>query len=116
LGWLDRLLALWILLAIIIGILTGNYVNRAEAALHRGKFVNVSVPIGKQDICDASSLDLTANNISAVGLLVMMYPIVCKVQYETLHQVFGTRQIWIHIGLSIIMNRNVAPFIMLSLS
>lgn len=48
LGWLDRLLALWILLAIIIGILIGNYVNGAETALQRGKFVDVSVPIGEQ--------------------------------------------------------------------
>lgn len=49
LGWLDRLLALWILLAIIIGILFGNYVDGAETALQRGKFVDVSVPIGKQN-------------------------------------------------------------------
>lgn len=47
LGWLDRLLALWILLAIIIGIVLGNYVPGIEAALQRGKFVDVSVPIGK---------------------------------------------------------------------
>jgi len=47
LGWLDRLLALWILLAIVIGVLLGNFVNGAEEALQRGKFVNVSVPIGK---------------------------------------------------------------------
>lgn len=46
LGWLDRLLALWILLAIIIGILLGNFVESVGPALQRGKFVNVSVPIG----------------------------------------------------------------------
>lgn len=46
LGWLDRLLALWILLAIVIGILLGNFVDGVEEALQRGKFVNVSVPIG----------------------------------------------------------------------
>lgn len=46
LGWLDRLLALWILLAIIIGILIGNFVESAGPALQRGKFVDVSVPIG----------------------------------------------------------------------
>ena len=46
LGWLDRLLALWILLAIIIGILLGNYVESVGPALQRGKFVQVSVPIG----------------------------------------------------------------------
>jgi len=47
LGWLDRLLALWILLAIVIGILLGNFVNGIETALQRGKFVDVSVPIGE---------------------------------------------------------------------
>lgn len=46
LGWLDRLLALWILLAIVIGIVLGNFVDGMEEALQRGKFVNVSVPIG----------------------------------------------------------------------
>ena len=46
LGWLDRLLVLWILLAIIIGILLGNFVDSVGPALQKGKFVNVSVPIG----------------------------------------------------------------------
>jgi hypothetical protein len=48
LGWLDRLLALWILLAIVIGILLGNYVDSVGPALQRGKFVQVSVPIGQK--------------------------------------------------------------------
>lgn len=47
LGWLDRLLVLWILLAMIIGILLGNFVESVGPALQRGKFVDVSVPIGK---------------------------------------------------------------------
>jgi arsenite transporter len=47
LGWLDRLLVLWILLAIIIGILLGNFVDGIGPALQRGKFVDVSVPIGE---------------------------------------------------------------------
>jgi len=46
LGWLDRFLALWILLAIIVGILLGNYIDSVDPALQRGKFVQVSVPIG----------------------------------------------------------------------
>ncbi|KAK5069365.1 arsenicals resistance [Lithohypha guttulata] len=97
LGWLDRLLALWILLAIVIGILLGNFVNGAEEALQRGKFVNVSVPI-------------------AVGLLVMMYPILCKVRYETLHRVFAHRQVWIQLGFSVFVNWIVAPLLMLGLA
>lgn len=47
LGWLDRLLVLWILLAIIIGILLGNYVSSVGPALQKGKFAQVSVPIGE---------------------------------------------------------------------
>lgn len=50
LGWLDRLLALWILLAIVIGILLGNYVESVGPALQKGKFVQVSVPIGMKPL------------------------------------------------------------------
>ncbi|ETN45253.1 arsenical-resistance protein [Cyphellophora europaea CBS 101466] len=97
LGWLDRLLVLWILLAIVIGILLGNFIDSVGPALQRGKFVDVSVPI-------------------AVGLLLMMYPILCKVQYETLHQVFAHRVIWVQLGFSIIVNWIIAPLLMLGLA
>ena len=46
LGWLDRFLAVWILLAMIIGVLLGNFVLNVGPALDKGKFVRVSVPIG----------------------------------------------------------------------
>lgn len=46
LGWLDKLLALWILLAMIIGVLLGNFVSNVGPALQRGTFVGVSIPIG----------------------------------------------------------------------
>lgn len=95
LGWLDRLLVLWILLAIIIGILLGNFVESVGPALQKGKFVGVSVPI-------------------AIGLLVMMYPILCKVRYETLHLIFAHRQIWVQLGFSIIANWIIAPLVMVS--
>ncbi|KEF56315.1 arsenical-resistance protein [Exophiala aquamarina CBS 119918] len=97
LGWLDRLLVLWILLAIVVGILLGNFVDDVGPALQKGKFVDVSVPI-------------------AVGLLVMMYPILCKVKYETLHRIFAHRQIWIQLGFSIVVNWIIAPFLMLGLA
>ncbi len=47
LGWLDRFLALWILLAMAIGIILGNFVPNTGPALHKGEFVGVSVPIGE---------------------------------------------------------------------
>ena len=47
LGILDRFLAVWIFLAMAIGIILGNFVPETGPALQRGKFVGVSVPIGK---------------------------------------------------------------------
>lgn len=93
LGWLDRFLAVWILLAMIIGVLLGNFVEGTGPALQKGKFIGVSVPI-------------------ALGLLVMMYPILCKVRYEMLHKLFRTRALWVQIGFSVFMNWVVAPLLM----
>ena len=79
----------------IIGVLLGNFVEDTGPALQKGKFVGVSVPI-------------------AVGLLVMMYPILCKVRYESLHELFSHRDIWKQIGFSIFVNWIIAPFLMVS--
>ncbi|OQE67739.1 hypothetical protein PENNAL_c0166G09196 [Penicillium nalgiovense] len=97
LGWLDRFLALWIFLAMAVGIILGNFVENTGPALQKGKFVEVSIPI-------------------AIGLLVMMYPILCKVRYESLHHVFRERGIWIQIGFSIFINWIIAPLLMLALA
>lgn len=56
LGLLDRFLAVWIFLAMLIGILLGNFVPETGPALEKGKFVGVSVPIGK---CYIPALMLT---------------------------------------------------------
>lgn len=47
LGILDQFLALWIFLAMLIGILLGNFVPNTGPALQRGEFVGVSIPIGR---------------------------------------------------------------------
>jgi ACR3 family arsenite efflux pump ArsB len=52
----------------------------------------------------------------AIGLLVMMYPIMCKVRFETLHHVFQTREIWKQIAFSIVLNWIIAPLVMVSKS
>ena len=49
LGLLDRLLALWILLAMAIGIILGNFVPNTGPAIQKGQFVGVSIPIGKMN-------------------------------------------------------------------
>lgn len=47
LGLLDRLLALWIFLAMAVGIILGNFVPSTGPALQKGTFVGVSIPIGE---------------------------------------------------------------------
>lgn len=46
LGILDRFLALWIFLAMAIGIILGNFVDNIGPALQKGALVGVSLPIG----------------------------------------------------------------------
>lgn len=97
LSFLDQFLVLWIILAMAIGIILANLVPSTGPTLQRGEFVGVSIPI-------------------AIGLLVMMYPILCKVKYESLHHMFAHRQIWFQLALSIVVNWIVAPLLMLGLA
>lgn len=45
-----------------------------------------------------------------------MYPILCKVRYETLHLLLKHREIWIQIGVSFVLNWIVAPLFMVALA
>ncbi|EMC98975.1 hypothetical protein BAUCODRAFT_137198 [Baudoinia panamericana UAMH 10762] len=94
---LDRLLVLWILLSMALGIILGNLVPSVGPALQRGTFVGVSGPI-------------------AVGLLVMMYPILCKVRFETLHLLAKSKELWRQIGISFLLNWIIAPLFMTALA
>jgi ACR3 family arsenite transporter len=109
LSFLDRFLVLWILLAMVFGILLGNFHPETATALNRGEFTGVSIPIGKFSGFEFS-------NSSAIGLLVMMYPILCKVKYETLHLLLRERKLWIQIGISFVLNWIIAPLLMLGLA
>ena len=42
----------------------------------------------------------------------MMYPILCKVRYESLHHVLRARGIWVQIAFSVVVNWIIAPFFM----
>ncbi|KAH6643010.1 sodium bile acid symporter family-domain-containing protein [Boeremia exigua] len=97
LSFLDRFLVLWILVAMGVGIAIGNTVDSAGPALQKGEFVGVSIPI-------------------AIGLLVMMYPILCKVRYETLHLLLSHKALWIQIGISFVLNWIIAPLFMVGLA
>ncbi|KAJ3119726.1 hypothetical protein HK098_005213, partial [Nowakowskiella sp. JEL0407] len=96
LGFLDRFLALWIILAMTLGLLLG-YFTDTDKKLQSGEFVGVSIPI-------------------AVGLLIMMYPILCKVLYKSLHQLFEARTLYIHISFSVFVNWIISPLLMITLA
>ena len=93
LSFLDRFLAIWIFLSMALGIILGYFVPELPSALQKGEFAGVSIPI-------------------CIGLLVMMYPILCKVQYETLHLILKSRGLWVHFSFSIALNWIVAPLFM----
>ena len=57
LGWLDRFLAVWIFLAMLVGILLGNFVPAVGPALQKGEFVGVSIPIGNVGGSDSTDED-----------------------------------------------------------
>jgi ACR3 family arsenite transporter len=46
----------------------------------------------------------------------MMYPILCKVRYETLHLLASHRTLWIQIGVSFLLNWIFCPLLMLGLA
>ena len=47
LGILDRFLAVWIFVAMAVGIILGNFVPSTGPTLQKGTFVSVSIPIGQ---------------------------------------------------------------------
>lgn len=65
LSTLDRFLPVWIGLAMIVGLVLGNIFPDLDDRLERVKIDTVSLPI-------------------AIGLLVMMYPVLAKVRYAKL--------------------------------
>lgn len=74
LSTLDRLLPVWIGLAMAVGLLLGRFVPGIGDAIGAVQVDGVSLPI-------------------AVGLLVMMYPVLAKVRYDRLDTVTGDRRL-----------------------
>ncbi|KAH7337318.1 sodium bile acid symporter family-domain-containing protein [Rhizoctonia solani] len=98
LSFLDRYLAVFILLAMIAGVLIGVYKEEGvQRAFNGASWQGTSIPI-------------------LLGLLIMMWPVLTKVQYERLPAIFTRRDIWLHIGISLVLNWVIAPLIMLGLA
>ncbi|AVZ41324.1 MULTISPECIES: ACR3 family arsenite efflux transporter [unclassified Dietzia] len=94
LSFLDRYLAVWILLAMAAGLLLGRTVPGIAGVLESVKVADVSLPI-------------------ALGLLIMMYPVLAKVRYDETHRVTGDRRLLV---LSLALNWLVGPALMFTLA
>lgn len=97
LGFIDRYLYVWIFLAMGLGVLLGNFVDGIQDAFDGVKIEGVSLPI-------------------ALGLWLMMWPVLCKVRYEVLHEILTERGMLKHLGLSAVLNWVVGPWLMTGLA
>ena len=94
LSLLDRLLPVWILAAMTLGIALGRLAPGLGALLDQVKVSDVSLPI-------------------AVGLFLMMYPVLAKVRYGKLRQSGLNRKL---LGTSLVLNWLVGPLVMFALA
>ncbi|GAA1913202.1 ACR3 family arsenite efflux transporter [Nocardioides hwasunensis] len=94
LSGLDRFLPVWIGLAMVAGLLLGRTVPGLDAALSAVEVDGISLPI-------------------AVGLLVMMYPVLAKVRYDRLGAVTSDRRLLV---ASLVLNWVLGPALMFALA
>ncbi|MDQ1606377.1 MAG: arsenite transporter, partial [Microbacteriaceae bacterium] len=90
LGTTDRLLPVWILAAMGLGLALAEYAPGIGDLLRSYSVGSVSVPI-------------------AIGLLVMMYPVLAKVRYTDARAVAGDKRLLVS---SLVMNWIVGPALM----
>ncbi|OWB84649.1 hypothetical protein B5S33_g3299 [[Candida] boidinii] len=93
----DKLLPLLIILAIIVGVLISVYAPSSGDAFDGAQVVGVSVPL-------------------AIGMIIMMVPPLCKVEWENFHNFFKKSTYLRPILISLILNWIVCPFIMFGLA
>lgn len=115
LNWLDRLLSPLILLSMIIGVIIGQFAPNVQSAFDTVKLHNVSARAYKHTGMTVYALTLRMIAI-AIGLIAMMWPILTKVRYECLPDMFTTRRLWIHVGISLVLNWVIGPLVMLAVA
>ncbi|WP_106400829.1 ACR3 family arsenite efflux transporter [Actinocorallia populi] len=94
LSTLDRFLAVWILLAMAAGLGLGRLVPGLDDVLTAVELGGISLPI-------------------ALGLLIMMYPVLAKVRYDKLDAVTGDRRL---MASSLVINWIIGPAVMFALA
>jgi ACR3 family arsenite transporter len=93
LSTLDRYLPVWIGAAMLAGILLGRAFPDLNDQLDRVKIDTVSLPI-------------------AIGLLAMMYPVLAKVKYRSIHESLDRRSL----TMSLVLNWVIGPALMFMLA
>ncbi|AIL46570.1 ACR3 family arsenite efflux transporter [Elizabethkingia anophelis] len=94
LKFIDRYLTLWIFLAMLLGISIGYFVPEVSDLINKLSIGTTNIPL-------------------AIGLIVMMYPPLAKVDYSLLPKALKNKKV---IGISLLLNWIIGPMLMFVLA
>lgn len=94
LSFLDRYLTLWIFAAMALGVCLGYFFSQIAEGIQSYSSGSTNIPL-------------------AIGLILMMYPPLAKVQYKELPQVFKNTKV---LCVSLLLNWVIGPILMFALA